>query len=154
MTLTRLTVHPQSLLVAHELQILSGLHTLKVKFFKGKRVDPLDITSLLSVVHLTSKMALTESQFSTSNVTKLVKKGSNRSRTSSITGSSSSTRSFGVVQAENHDEITSIETLQLDLSTIMTATNDFSDANRLGEGGFRHMKLGGHNWIGKSDTKS
>ncbi|XP_052735495.1 cysteine-rich receptor-like protein kinase 10 [Vigna angularis] len=41
-------------------------------------------------------MALTESQFSTFNVTKLVKKGSNRSRTSSTTGSSSSTRSFGV----------------------------------------------------------
>ncbi|KAG2402959.1 uncharacterized protein HKW66_Vig0247710 [Vigna angularis] len=41
-------------------------------------------------------MALMESQFSTFNVTKLVKKGSNRSRTSSTTGSSNSTRSFGV----------------------------------------------------------
>ncbi|KAK8467435.1 hypothetical protein PHAVU_007G050300 [Phaseolus vulgaris] len=40
------------------------------------------------------------------------------------------------VQVENDDEIRSSETLQLDFSTIMTATNNFSDANRLGQGGF------------------
>ena len=42
----------------------------KVKFFRGK------VINVSSVVHLTSKMALTESQFRTSNVLKLVKKGS------------------------------------------------------------------------------
>lgn len=40
------------------------------------------------------------------------------------------------VQVENDDEIRPSETLQLDFSTIMTATNNFSDANRLGQGGF------------------
>ncbi|KAK7357545.1 hypothetical protein VNO80_16834 [Phaseolus coccineus] len=40
------------------------------------------------------------------------------------------------VEAEKDEEIRSSETLQLDFSTIMTATNNFSDANRLGQGGF------------------
>ncbi|KAK3433347.1 hypothetical protein EUGRSUZ_D00838 [Eucalyptus grandis] len=34
------------------------------------------------------------------------------------------------------DEITNAESLQLDLNTIREATNDFSDANKLGQGGF------------------
>ncbi|KAM7264413.1 hypothetical protein ACFE04_002096 [Oxalis oulophora] len=34
------------------------------------------------------------------------------------------------------DEIEDIESLQYDLSTIKTATNNFSDANKLGQGGF------------------
>ena len=34
------------------------------------------------------------------------------------------------------DEITSSESLQFNLDTIIAATSDFSDANRLGRGGF------------------
>ncbi|XP_029126519.1 cysteine-rich receptor-like protein kinase 25 [Cajanus cajan] len=40
------------------------------------------------------------------------------------------------VEAENDDEIGSVETLQLDFATIVAATNNFSDANKLGQGGF------------------
>ncbi|RDX87686.1 Cysteine-rich receptor-like protein kinase 25, partial [Mucuna pruriens] len=40
------------------------------------------------------------------------------------------------VEAENDDEITSEETLQLDFATVTAATNNFSDANKLGQGGF------------------
>ncbi|KAL2561845.1 hypothetical protein GLYMA_20G139300v4 [Glycine max] len=40
------------------------------------------------------------------------------------------------VELENDDEIRSAETLQLDFSTIVAATNNFSDANELGQGGF------------------
>ncbi|KAE9589331.1 hypothetical protein Lal_00000463 [Lupinus albus] len=39
-------------------------------------------------------------------------------------------------EAQNDDEIQSSETLQLDFATIMVATNNFSDANKLGQGGF------------------
>jgi hypothetical protein len=34
------------------------------------------------------------------------------------------------------DEISSVESLQLDFVTIKIATNNFSDANKLGQGGF------------------
>ena len=34
------------------------------------------------------------------------------------------------------EEIGSAESLQLDFETIKVATDDFSDANKLGEGGF------------------
>ncbi|XP_020224079.1 putative receptor-like protein kinase At4g00960 [Cajanus cajan] len=37
---------------------------------------------------------------------------------------------------ENDDEIGSAKTLQLDFATIVAATNNFSDANKLGQGGF------------------
>lgn len=34
------------------------------------------------------------------------------------------------------NEITTVESLQYDLGTIQAATNNFSDNNKLGEGGF------------------
>jgi hypothetical protein len=34
------------------------------------------------------------------------------------------------------DEISSVESLQLDFVTIKIATDNFSDANKLGQGGF------------------
>ena len=34
------------------------------------------------------------------------------------------------------DAISSVESLQLDFGTIKIATNNFSDANKLGQGGF------------------
>ena len=34
------------------------------------------------------------------------------------------------------DEISSVESLQFDFSTISAATDDFSEANKLGQGGF------------------
>ena len=34
------------------------------------------------------------------------------------------------------DEIPSVESLQFDFSTISVATDDFSEANKLGQGGF------------------
>ena len=34
------------------------------------------------------------------------------------------------------NEITTLESLQYDLATIQAATNNFSDDNKLGEGGF------------------
>ena len=34
------------------------------------------------------------------------------------------------------DEIGSVESLQFDFSTIRAATDDFSEANKLGQGGF------------------
>ncbi|KAL1342750.1 cysteine-rich receptor-like protein kinase 26 [Arachis hypogaea] len=40
------------------------------------------------------------------------------------------------VKAEDSDEFRSSETLQLDFATIMAATNNFSDENKLGQGGF------------------
>ncbi|KAK8467434.1 hypothetical protein PHAVU_007G050200 [Phaseolus vulgaris] len=39
-------------------------------------------------------------------------------------------------EAENDDEIQSTKTLPLEFASIMVATNNFSDANKLGEGGF------------------
>ncbi|XP_057764815.1 cysteine-rich receptor-like protein kinase 44 [Salvia miltiorrhiza] len=39
-------------------------------------------------------------------------------------------------QLEDVDEISTAESLQYDFSTIKTATNDFSDGNKLGQGGF------------------
>ena len=37
---------------------------------------------------------------------------------------------------ESVDEIRSVESLQLGFGTINVATDDFSDANKLGQGGF------------------
>ena len=37
---------------------------------------------------------------------------------------------------ESVDEIRSLESLQLGFGTIKVATDDFSDANKLGQGGF------------------
>ena len=37
---------------------------------------------------------------------------------------------------ESADEIRSVESLQLGFGTIKVATDDFSDANKLGQGGF------------------
>ncbi|PNY06466.1 cysteine-rich receptor-like protein kinase, partial [Trifolium pratense] len=40
------------------------------------------------------------------------------------------------ITSEDEDEITTVESLQLDFDTIRVATNDFNDSNKLGEGGF------------------
>jgi hypothetical protein len=37
---------------------------------------------------------------------------------------------------EDEDEITIIESLQFNFDTIRVATSDFSDSNKLGQGGF------------------
>jgi hypothetical protein len=37
---------------------------------------------------------------------------------------------------EAEDDISAVESLQLDFGTIRVATQNFSDANKLGEGGF------------------
>ena len=42
---------------------------------------------------------------------------------------------------EDKDEIMTVESLQMDFETIRVATNDFSDANKLGQGGFGHVYL-------------
>ncbi|GMY32302.1 putative receptor-like protein kinase At4g00960, partial [Fagus crenata] len=39
-------------------------------------------------------------------------------------------------ESESEDEIRSVQFLQLDFGTIKVATDDFSDANKLGQGGF------------------
>ncbi|KAI4371742.1 hypothetical protein MLD38_010058 [Melastoma candidum] len=44
--------------------------------------------------------------------------------------------------SEETDEISSAESLQFDLSIIRAATNNFSDANKLGEGGFGSVFMG------------
>ncbi|KAH7545504.1 hypothetical protein FEM48_Zijuj01G0100900 [Ziziphus jujuba var. spinosa] len=47
------------------------------------------------------------------------------------------TDKYKAIQERNDgNEITTVESLQLDLSTIKAATNNFSDGNKLGEGGF------------------
>jgi hypothetical protein len=38
--------------------------------------------------------------------------------------------------SEAADEITSVESVQFDFGTIRAATDNFSDANKLGKGGF------------------
>ncbi|XP_028803278.1 putative receptor-like protein kinase At4g00960 [Neltuma alba] len=43
---------------------------------------------------------------------------------------------------EDKDEIMTVESLQMDFETIRAATNDFSDANKLGRGGFGPVYLG------------
>lgn len=46
------------------------------------------------------------------------------------------------------DEIISAESLQLDFETIRIATDDFSDENKLGEGGFGSVyKVICHNFV-------
>ncbi|KAI9114594.1 hypothetical protein K1719_014292 [Acacia pycnantha] len=43
---------------------------------------------------------------------------------------------------EDKDGIMTVESLQMDFETIKVATNDFSDANKLGQGGFGPVYLG------------
>ncbi|KAI9114685.1 hypothetical protein K1719_014383 [Acacia pycnantha] len=43
---------------------------------------------------------------------------------------------------EDKDEIMTVESLQMDFEPIKVATNDFSDANKLGQGGFGPVYLG------------
>ncbi|KAK4278972.1 hypothetical protein QN277_016741 [Acacia crassicarpa] len=43
---------------------------------------------------------------------------------------------------EDKDEIMTVESLQMDFETIKVATNDFSNANKLGQGGFGPVYLG------------
>lgn len=42
----------------------------------------------------------------------------------------------GIAFQEATDEISDVETIQLDFETIKVATNVFSDENQLGQGGF------------------
>ncbi|XP_028791523.1 cysteine-rich receptor-like protein kinase 19 [Neltuma alba] len=46
------------------------------------------------------------------------------------------------VAGEDEDEIMTVESLQMDFETIRAATNDFSEANKLGQGGFGPVYLG------------
>jgi hypothetical protein len=41
-----------------------------------------------------------------------------------------------ILFSEAADEITSVESVQFDFGTIRAATDNFSDANKLGKGGF------------------
>ncbi|KAK7391009.1 hypothetical protein VNO78_19287 [Psophocarpus tetragonolobus] len=50
------------------------------------------------------------------------------------------------VEAKNDNEIRSEETLQLDFFTVMAATNNFSDSNKLGQGGFGPVYKTWQNW--------
>ncbi|XP_034210866.1 cysteine-rich receptor-like protein kinase 25 [Prunus dulcis] len=52
-------------------------------------------------------------------------------------------KKYKVIQQQNvGNEINSVESLQFDLRTIEAATDDFSDQNRLGEGGFGEVYKG------------
>lgn len=42
----------------------------------------------------------------------------------------------GIACKEATDEISNVETIQFDFETIKVATNEFSDENKLGQGGF------------------
>ena len=44
------------------------------------------------------------------------------------------------------DQITSVESLQVDFGTIRAATDNFSDANKLGKGGFGEVHKVGKNY--------
>lgn len=44
--------------------------------------------------------------------------------------------SLSFCEAQDEDEIIDSESLQFDFATIKTATENFSEANKLGEGGF------------------
>ncbi|XP_021719628.1 cysteine-rich receptor-like protein kinase 10 [Chenopodium quinoa] len=46
------------------------------------------------------------------------------------------TKTYDSVAAETGDDFTTVESLQYDLATLQLATNNFSDAMKLGEGGF------------------
>ena len=49
---------------------------------------------------------------------------------------------------EAEDEISAVESLQFDFGTIRVATQNFSDANKLGEGGFGIVyKVMRHYWV-------
>ncbi|KAF3594972.1 hypothetical protein DY000_02027129 [Brassica cretica] len=45
-------------------------------------------------------------------------------------------KTFGTASAFDGDDITTAESLQLDYRTIQTATNDFAESNKIGQGGF------------------
>ncbi|XP_022720570.1 cysteine-rich receptor-like protein kinase 10 isoform X2 [Durio zibethinus] len=51
-------------------------------------------------------------------------------------------RKYKAIEGENGNDITTIESLQYDFSTIQVATNNFSDRNKLGEGGFGEVYKG------------
>ncbi|KAE8077905.1 hypothetical protein FH972_016423 [Carpinus fangiana] len=51
-------------------------------------------------------------------------------------------KKFNSLLDENGNEITSIESLQFDLATIKAATNQFSDDNKVGRGGFGEVYKG------------
>ena len=44
------------------------------------------------------------------------------------------------------DQITSVESLQVDFGTIRAAADNFSDANKLGKGGFGEVHRVGKNY--------
>ncbi|XVE51179.1 hypothetical protein DITRI_Ditri02bG0018600 [Diplodiscus trichospermus] len=51
-------------------------------------------------------------------------------------------KKYEAIQVENGADISTIESLQYDLSTIEVATNKFADSNKLGEGGFGEVYKG------------
>ncbi|KAF2531690.1 hypothetical protein F2Q70_00032949, partial [Brassica cretica] len=51
-------------------------------------------------------------------------------------------KTFGTASAFDGDDITTAESLQLDYRTIQTATNDFAESNKIGQGGFGEVYKG------------
>ncbi|XP_042508627.1 putative cysteine-rich receptor-like protein kinase 9 isoform X2 [Macadamia integrifolia] len=62
-----------------------------------------------------------------------------------------------VEDEDDQIEISSVDPIQFNFDTIRSATNNFSDANKLGQGGFGavyKILLNAQNWFGKNVTKS
>ncbi|CAA7037133.1 unnamed protein product [Microthlaspi erraticum] len=51
-------------------------------------------------------------------------------------------KAFDIAPAFNGDDITTVESLQLEYRTIQAATNDFSESNKIGQGGFGEVYKG------------